>query len=199
MDASQPSNSRAQARTWPYPRHRTFEESVRQAATQWFKDHGHTVNAQYPYILAEWKDWPANIICSEVVKLVEAERQRREAIQEGFPLHKFIHHGLSSQAMVFNLVGPLKALHARALKPDLQVSHCTANRLVGNGLPLPNIPGQTIQGKILAGPPRQSVQEPEGDRMTQLAGSSMPRNRHRGRIDYRLGEQFRWVIETRAQ
>jgi hypothetical protein len=59
--------------------------------------------------LADWGDWPANIICPEVVTLVETERQRREARQEGFPLHKFIHHGLSSQAMVFNLIGPLIA------------------------------------------------------------------------------------------
>ena len=41
--------------------------------------------------------------------MIEAERQRREANQQGFPLHKFIHHGLSSQAMVFNLIGPLIA------------------------------------------------------------------------------------------
>ncbi len=108
---SEDQNSRARAQTWLYPRHRGFEESVRQAAARWFTERGRKVNARYPYILADWSDWPANIICSDVVTMIEAERGRREARGEGFPLHKFIHHGLSSQAMVFNLIGPLAAVN----------------------------------------------------------------------------------------
>ena len=59
-----------------------------------------------PYLLARWEDWPNNIILPEVAAYIAKERERRSTIK-GLPLHKYIHHGLSSQAMLFNLVGPL--------------------------------------------------------------------------------------------
>lgn len=62
---------------------------------------------KYPYILAQWKQWKDNLIDSGVADHIEAERRRRETQRQGFPLHKYVHHGLSSQAMLFNLVGPL--------------------------------------------------------------------------------------------
>lgn len=101
------SSSRALARTWPYPRHRRFVEAVREAASTWFKSKGFGVNKRYPYILAKWEDWPKNIILPQVAAYIQksAEAQRQEGLN--FPLHKYIHHGLSSQAMLFNLVGPL--------------------------------------------------------------------------------------------
>ena len=42
---------------------------------------------------------------------MDRERERRSAVQEGFLLLKYLHHGLSSQAMIFNLLGPLGLLH----------------------------------------------------------------------------------------
>jgi hypothetical protein len=108
-DEGRKPSSRTQARSWSYPRHRDFEGSIRRAAALWFAERGHKVSARYSYLLADWNDWPSNIICPEVVAMIQSERQRREARQEGFPLHKYIHHGLSSQAMVFNLIGPLMA------------------------------------------------------------------------------------------
>jgi len=42
---------------------------------------------------------------------MDQERERRSAVQEGSLLHKYLHHGLSSQAMIFNLLGPLSLLH----------------------------------------------------------------------------------------
>jgi len=42
-----------------------------------------------------------------VAAYIEEEHAQREAQQQGFPLHKYTHHGLSSQAMLFNLVGSL--------------------------------------------------------------------------------------------
>jgi hypothetical protein len=57
--------------------------------------------------LASREEWPHNIILPEVAAYIEEEHGRRGAQQQGFPLHKWIHHGLSSQAMLFNLVGPL--------------------------------------------------------------------------------------------
>jgi len=58
------------------------------------------------YCLSEHEQWPENIICKEVVDYILAERERYLG-EESFPLHRYLHHGLSSQAMVFNLIGPL--------------------------------------------------------------------------------------------
>jgi len=100
-------SSHALAQTWGYPRHRRFVEQARSAATEWFRAKEMQVNPKYPYILAEWEDWPKNIILAEVANYIEevAESQRAEGLN--FPLHKYVHHGLSSQAMLFNLAGPL--------------------------------------------------------------------------------------------
>ena len=100
-------SSKARARTWPYPRHREFEKELRKAASAWFNDRGFAVSTRYPYILADRKEWSQNIILPEVAQYIREEYARREAQRQGFPLHKYIHHGLSSQAMLFNLVGPL--------------------------------------------------------------------------------------------
>ncbi|MDH4162865.1 MAG: hypothetical protein OEW15_09295 [Nitrospirota bacterium] len=59
------------------------------------------------YCLASWSDWHNNIILDEVVQYIERCKAECEAGGRPFPLHKFIHHGLSSQAMAFNLLGPL--------------------------------------------------------------------------------------------
>jgi POLQ-like helicase len=100
-------SSRARARTWPYPRHRNFEKELQKAASAWFQDKGSAVSARYPYILADREKWAQNMILPQVTEYILEEHARREVKQHGFPLHKYIHHGLSSQAMLFNLVGPL--------------------------------------------------------------------------------------------
>jgi len=92
---------------WPYPRHDTFEARLHEAAARWFSAKGFQTQKKYPYILGEWEDWWQNIILPEVAAYVRSERERCQAESKPFPLHKFAHHGLSSQAMLFNLVGPL--------------------------------------------------------------------------------------------
>lgn len=108
----QPS-SRALAQSWPYPRRTQFQREMRDTAARYFDEKGWPVDAKYPFILAEWSDWPRNIILPEVVDYINEIQQRHEAT--GFALHKYIHHGLSSQAMLFNLVGPLIIEHDLAL------------------------------------------------------------------------------------
>jgi hypothetical protein len=100
-------SSRRKAQSWPYPRHKTFEEKLHQANAKWFAERGYAVNGRMPYLLERWEDWPKNIILPEVAQFIQAEQKRRSELSERFPLHKYIHHGLSSQAMLFNLVGPL--------------------------------------------------------------------------------------------
>lgn len=99
-------SSKSLAASWPYPRHKDFESALQKTAAEWFKVHDYDINTKMPYLLADWEDWGKNIILSEVVEYVVGERNLRYT-KKGFPLHKYIHHGLSSQAMLFNLVGPL--------------------------------------------------------------------------------------------
>jgi hypothetical protein len=102
-----PPSSRRRAQSWSYPRHTEFEKKLRESNAAWFKARRYEVNARMPYLLAKWEDWPKNIIVPAVANAIQAERLERQEKHVGFPLHKYIHHGLSSQAMLFNLVGPL--------------------------------------------------------------------------------------------
>ena len=60
-----------------------------------------------PYCLADWANWKSNIILEEVANYIEKQSADAQAKAIPFPLHKYLHHGLSSQAMAFNLRGPL--------------------------------------------------------------------------------------------
>jgi hypothetical protein len=91
----------------PFPRHRDFKKSLSATATAWFRAKGLAVSRKYPYCLESRKQWADNIILPEVTAYIEQQRQARASQRLSFALHKFVHHGLSSQAMLFNLVGPL--------------------------------------------------------------------------------------------
>ncbi len=101
-----PSTGRRRAREWPYARYQPFRSTVAEAAAQWFVGREFEVDRRYPYILARRDDWPKNILVREVADYVD-QKKREKLGSEPFPLHKYIHHGLSSQALLFNLVGPL--------------------------------------------------------------------------------------------
>ena len=99
--------SRRKAQSWSYPRHASFEEKLRTSNSNWFAKRAYAVNSRMPFLLEHWEDWPKNLILPEVAQYIQVEQKRRSDMKERFPLHKYIHHGLSSQAMLFNLVGPL--------------------------------------------------------------------------------------------
>lgn len=81
----------------PCKKREDFENELRKAAEDWFRERGYkTQNKRY--ILAEDEPWRKNIICKDVVDYIK---------KKNFSLHSHIHNGLSSQAMVFNLIGPL--------------------------------------------------------------------------------------------
>ena len=63
-------------------------------------------NARMRYCLKSHDSWPQNIICTDVAEYIRQEHEQNLG-KDSFPLHKYLHHGLSSQAMVFNLEGPL--------------------------------------------------------------------------------------------
>jgi len=109
-------SSRELAKSWPFEAHLDFEKRLRNAASQWFKHKGYKTH-KCGYILAEYNDWPKNIISQDVANYIKSEREKRANNRQGFPLHKYIHHGLSSQAMLFNLVGPLIMRKPQELEP----------------------------------------------------------------------------------
>ena len=100
-------NSNQRAREWPFPRHRAFSKTCREAAADWFTKKGYTTNTKMPYCLAKWSDWKSNIILPDVADYFEEKHKDAERMAVPFPLHKYLHHGMSSQAMAFNLIGPM--------------------------------------------------------------------------------------------
>jgi hypothetical protein len=92
---------------WIYPRQKQFEKELRDNASAWFRKKGLSVHPKMPYCLNSWDDWKSNIILPEVVTFINDCKAKAEANGNPYPLHKFLHHGLSSQAMAFNLFGPL--------------------------------------------------------------------------------------------
>jgi POLQ-like helicase len=92
---------------WPYARRRDYQKKLEQVAANWLKSKNFNANEKYSYILADPGGWRDNVILPEVGDYLVAEQRRRATHGEAFAFHKYIHHGLSSQAMLCNLVGPL--------------------------------------------------------------------------------------------
>jgi hypothetical protein len=94
-------------RSWPHPRHSDFNAPLKEAAARWFRAKGYPTRRRQPYILDSRKNWHRNIIVPVVADYIEREMSARKQLGQGFALHKWVHHGLSSQALLFNLIGPL--------------------------------------------------------------------------------------------
>ena len=99
-------SSRRRAQSWPYKRYKEFEQELRTAAEKWFKSQKATIHPKMKYCLKSHSDWRKNIICKKVAIYIQDQCAEKRG-KDSFPLHKYLHHGLSSQAMIFNLIGPL--------------------------------------------------------------------------------------------
>ncbi len=88
----------------PPKRSKKWEEDLRKQLASYFVDKkGYQVySPNKSYILKDRSDWHKNIILDRVAQYFDIEIGKRH-----FALHKWIHHGLSSQAFLFNLFGPL--------------------------------------------------------------------------------------------
>jgi hypothetical protein len=100
-------NSRQLAQEWPFLRHNDYVKQLRTAAANWFAAKQFQIHPKMNYCLSQWNDWNKNIILEEVVMYIKQCKVECENNSNLFPLHKYVHHGLSSQAMAFNLIGPL--------------------------------------------------------------------------------------------
>jgi hypothetical protein len=112
-------NSRRKAKEWIFPRHKEFENELRISSSKWFSENGFKVHNKMPYCLDKLDNWKNNIVLPEVADYIENFKNQSEKDGKPFPLHKYAHHGLSSQAMVFNLVGPL--ISRNDLKPLIKL------------------------------------------------------------------------------
>jgi hypothetical protein len=93
-----------------YSRFRDYRVRKNDIAAEYFKQKGLVVSDRYSYILSSRNNWRQNMIRADVGDLIEKiqdECRHAKPTSKPFPLHKYIHHGLSSQAMLFNLLGPL--------------------------------------------------------------------------------------------
>lgn len=95
------------SKNWTYPRFKPFRKQLEVTLTKWFQKNGIETQFRSPYILKSKRNWRQNIILPEVADYIEQVRTNRKEQKQNFPLHQYIHHGLSSQAMLFNLIGPL--------------------------------------------------------------------------------------------
>jgi len=100
-------SSRQLAKEWPYPCFSQYRDELRKCANLWFESKGHQTHPKMNYCLDELDNWDCNIILPEVFDHIKNLKAEKEKNKSSFPLHKYVHHGLSSQAMIFNLVGPL--------------------------------------------------------------------------------------------
>src|SRR3989339_2248048 len=98
-------NSRQRAKLWPYPRHKNFSKTLRATAAEWFREKQYPIQEPKKYCLAQWDNWPSNIILSDVANYISSRKAAAEQQGVPFPLHKALHNGMSSQAMAFNLIG----------------------------------------------------------------------------------------------
>ncbi|RRR74065.1 MAG: hypothetical protein EI684_07765 [Candidatus Viridilinea halotolerans] len=94
----------------PYPSLQNLSTEVRAAAVAWFASHGLPTDAKYPHRLASDTDWQHNLILPEVRDYIAQELADAQAGRRcSFALHRDVGNGASSQAMAFNLLGPLLA------------------------------------------------------------------------------------------
>lgn len=97
----------AEKSRWPFPHGKEWEANLQRHLAKYFRDKKYKdprfpISSRHPYILAKHSDWYRNIILDRVAQYIDTKIAERH-----FALHKWIHHGLSSQAFLFNLLGPL--------------------------------------------------------------------------------------------
>jgi hypothetical protein len=92
---------------WPYPPYRQFYRDVSAAAARWFAEKSLPVHPRRPDVLANRDEWDKNLILLEVRAYLHDGQVTRAAMGQGFSAHSRAYSGLSSQVLLFNLLGPL--------------------------------------------------------------------------------------------
>lgn len=88
-----------------YKSFRDYRRKKNNAAVEYFKNNKFNVHYKYPYILDTRNNWRYNILLSSVYEYIINEKEKALKENRPFPIHDYIHNGVSSQAMLFNLLG----------------------------------------------------------------------------------------------
>jgi POLQ-like helicase len=91
---------------WPYDRRSAWIDTQRRTVAAYFKKRNIRVNRE-GYILEDRKAWEGNLVDASLKEWLLGLQAERQAAGGAFPIHKWIHHGLRSQALLINLLGPL--------------------------------------------------------------------------------------------
>ena len=89
-------SSRRLAQSWPFPRYYAYQRKMRETAKRWFDGKNLARDPKYAFILDRWENWPSNLILPEVADYIRRQKMMCEGEGKPFPLHKHLHHGLSS-------------------------------------------------------------------------------------------------------
>ena len=95
---------------WPYQRRSEWVAEQRRTVATYFRERGVAVGRQ-DYILKDRDAWEHNLVDPGLRAWLIDLQQKRQASRGTFPIHKWIHHGLSSQALLVNLLGPALRAH----------------------------------------------------------------------------------------
>jgi len=86
---------------------RNWQQDLARNLARYYRDKGYAASLRYPWVLARRADWHKNIIVPEVWRYIEKQRRERRKKRVSMALLRWLHHGFSSQAFLFNLLGPL--------------------------------------------------------------------------------------------
>ncbi len=89
------------------PRYKQYQTDLRKIAGKWFVENGKEVTDTRPYCLKLHDSWKHNLLNKDLALHIAGIIDDRHEEGLRFPLHTWIHHGLSSQALCFNLFGPM--------------------------------------------------------------------------------------------
>jgi POLQ-like helicase len=121
----------------PYSSHAAFVQAVRRSTAAHFAARGLAVREDKDHVLSRSSAWRENLLLPEVCTYIDAEVEAgRAGRRSRFTLNGQKHYGTSSQALLFNLVGPL--IVRRDLEP-LRVA------CAGAGIPWPDGASATFE------------------------------------------------------
>jgi hypothetical protein len=85
--------------------HKNYRKKLNVIASDYFRKLGVQVQTKMPYILKDRRNWDKNLLSKNIYDCINKQFEIAQKNGEPFPIHKYIHHGLSSQALLFNLFG----------------------------------------------------------------------------------------------
>lgn len=93
-------------REWPYSRRSAWITTQERHVARYFAARNVPTRGS-GYILANREAWELNLVDPRLKEWIYGIQEAKRAANIPFPIHEYVHHGLSSQALLINLLGPL--------------------------------------------------------------------------------------------